>query len=222
MNSSLIDALEKAEAALDITAVPDNPFSDSDDIIAFCSEDINIWNEQVDCIEDSFNIKSTCGAGCGYCCHQLISVVESELVPIKEFMKTLPIERLHEILRKASLICSTLSEYGYIKDGIIPEDMDYDRLIEEYYKLHLYCPFLDEEKKCSIYPVRPGVCWAYRSYSDPYLCSQPRGSFGCICYSEIAEQSSERLRSFLGLETDEIMILPFAIREQLEKALILS
>lgn len=223
MNDGLVERLENAESQLDTSCVTPNPFSQGEDSIAFCSEDILIWNSQIDAIEEGFGIKASCTAGCGYCCHQLISVAESELIPLKEYMKSFDRDTLQDILTKSELICNTLLEYGCLceslSEGVIQEEVDYDRLIEEYYKLHLYCPFLDEEKKCRVYPVRPGVCWAYRSYADPALCARPEGSYGCVCYSGIADAYSERLREFHGLEEEEIMIFPFSVRNLLRELL---
>ncbi|MCL6495853.1 MAG: YkgJ family cysteine cluster protein, partial [Ignavibacterium sp.] len=57
-----------------------------------------------------------------------------------------------------------------IANAGLTQTTDTDQFKERYFKLHLKCPFLNNDKSCSIYPVRPTPCRTYFSFGNPQLC----------------------------------------------------
>lgn len=43
---------------------------------------------------------------------------------------------------------------------------------EEYFNMHLMCPFNNEKGECIVYDIRPIVCWGYRNYGKERDCEK--------------------------------------------------
>lgn len=89
-----------------------------------------------------------CGPGCGYCCIVNVAVLEPEVAAITDFLAShLSAAELEELHSQAEDL--RLQVFGLVDD---------ERLL-----LQRSCLFLDAEKSCRIYPVRPLLCRALTS-----------------------------------------------------------
>ena len=88
-----------------------------------------------------------CGAGCAWCCHQPMQVSALSAISVAAFL--LEQERAEATLPILEDYVATLTPYGN----------DRTRLKECFTP----CPFLDREKKCSVYEARPVLCRAFHS-----------------------------------------------------------
>ena len=104
-------------------------------------------------VEQTAGFKSACAAGCGFCCHTLVSVSPPEAFYIARHVETAFEPEASEALKARVL--------GYAKRT---EDMDG----EQRYVLREACPFLrDEDWYCGLHTARPLVCRAMHSGSLP-------------------------------------------------------
>lgn len=79
-----------------------------------------------------------CKAGCSYCCHVRVEVLEPEVFQIVEELKKLPQQEFEALIER-------LRKHAETAKGVAV--LDY----------RIMCPFL-KENLCSIYHVRPAVC----------------------------------------------------------------
>lgn len=213
----LLDALERASEDPALLAALPAPDADAS---ALCRADIEHFCGLLDRLEARFSVAATCAEGCGHCCRQLIALTQSELEPLGRFLQSLDEAQRQRVRTRCVVLCNTLAEYGIETGGVIADRHTYDLLLALYDRLFLFCPLLDANKRCMVYPVRPGVCWSYRSYGDPSLCAQPRGSDHCVCFSALAEAATDRLAAALGQSRGKLLLLPFAVKDLLaEQAL---
>lgn len=110
------------------------------------------------------NIKTSCQAGCYYCCKQpvVITGIEAQLIATW-------------IIEYKPYLKNVLSEWMTSFDKSLLNTPQSDQNLiasyrKKYFQNQYYCPFL-EQNECSIYPVRPISCISYLSYSDPQKCS---------------------------------------------------
>jgi Fe-S-cluster containining protein len=101
---------------------------------------------------------TTCRKGCSHCCNLVINISFPEAVAIAESILQLPPEALGKITRELYLQTEQLS---------------FDQ--QAYFDKNIPCVFLDKEKGCSIYGVRPQPCRSYYVVSDPAKCSSEAG-----------------------------------------------
>ncbi len=91
-----------------------------------------------------------CHKGCPGCCHALISVVPPEAIVIADYLRkhAAPeeIERVHD-RAKAIARQTRTADAG------------------QYLEAMLWCPLLDSQMSCSVYPIRPIACRAWNSLS---------------------------------------------------------
>lgn len=91
-----------------------------------------------------------CSKGCGYCCILNIPVLPPELWNIVTFVKK------HFSTNELSALINKINENAF-KIKYLDDD---DRIA-----CNVQCIFLDSEKSCSIYPVRPVLCRSVTSRS---------------------------------------------------------
>lgn len=119
----------------------------------------------------------TCRKGCGVCCRQLVTISPAEAWLIGELLEATPEPRRGELRGRFAAIEKRLRETGllerlmHLSDPALSEEAHYE-IAEEYFRLGLACPFLEEEA-CGIYPARPSVCREYLVTSPPVRCANP-------------------------------------------------
>ena len=95
--------------------------------------------------------KSSCKAGCSFCCHQRIMVIEEEIDLILSEIKKRNMKLDMDRLKKQSKL--NKNEYFAAKNK------------------DTKCVFLQENGQCGIYEVRPSSCRNYFVQSDPKYCN---------------------------------------------------
>lgn len=116
----------------------------------------------------------SCCKGCGACCRQIVPLSETEARKIRELVEELPEPRKSEILARFAAARKRLEEAGLIEILLAPERADPDqikRLILDYFRLGIACPFLEEES-CSIHVDRPVPCREYLVVSPAENCAR--------------------------------------------------
>ncbi len=83
------------------------------------------------------------------CCYQPVATFIAEALVIAKH-HPVPLDRREEL----------------IKDGLVQENSSKDW----YFQQAIPCPFLAEDKSCSIYEQRPGACRRYLVVSPPTMC----------------------------------------------------
>ncbi|HON56202.1 MAG TPA: hypothetical protein PLJ38_04215, partial [bacterium] len=132
-------------------------------------------------IANSQNFKISCKKKCDYCCIAYLIGPEIEIELINyfinntEYLKKKIIKNikkwLDKILKFENLINQIKEIIPIIGCGApsIEEVRKYYSLANEYLKLKIKCPFL-ENNICLLYPVRPFVCANICSITAPKLC----------------------------------------------------
>lgn len=108
-------------------------------------------NDALAVSEEKAGFKSACAAGCGYCCHTMVSAVPPEVFYIaKHLEETLDAETLTETKERVI----TYAKRNRGKDG------------GDRYEAREACPFLrPEDWYCGLHTARPIVCRAMHSGS---------------------------------------------------------
>ena len=118
----------------------------------------------------------SCRAGCGACCRQLVPISPAEAVHLAELVREMPAERQAALRERFTAALAALDQHGLLARLRRPASLkalDARRKIgEEYFRLALPCPFLEEES-CSIYPHRPLACREYLVTSPAEGCRTP-------------------------------------------------
>ncbi len=118
----------------------------------------------------------SCRAGCGTCCRQLTPVCGAEAVHLAELMTAMPPERQAVVRERFRATLATLEERGLLARLRRPASLKTlaarRKIGEEYFRLGLPCPFLEEES-CSIHPHRPLACREYLVTSPAENCRAP-------------------------------------------------
>lgn len=108
-------------------------------------------NDALDVFAETKQFQSACKAGCGYCCHTLVSALPPEALYVAQYIdKSLP-----EAEREA------------LKSEVRKRDEDFrGRDGWARYESRAACPFLDPESwNCRLHVARPAVCRAMHSGS---------------------------------------------------------
>ncbi|PHS08734.1 MAG: hypothetical protein COA78_12530 [Blastopirellula sp.] len=96
------------------------------------------------------NAERACHKGCPGCCHSMISVTAVEVCAIADWIREkMSSEQVDGIRKRADENANSSSDLNVLK----------------FSEAMLWCPLLDSEKSCSIYPVRPIACQAWNSLS---------------------------------------------------------
>ena len=101
---------------------------------------------------------ATCRKGCSHCCNLLINISLPEALAIAETLLKLPPQALGAITR--NLFNQT-------------QKLQYDAAA--YFHTNTPCVFLDGQRTCSIYAVRPTPCRTYFAVTPPSNCSSEGG-----------------------------------------------
>jgi Fe-S-cluster containining protein len=116
----------------------------------------------------------SCKRGCAACCRQMVPISEMEAYHIRDLVARLPEPRQSEVRAQFAQATQRLAEAGLLEKlqrfhEFTREEVD--QLGQQYFALHLPCPFLEEES-CSIYADRPFICREYLVTSPAENCSR--------------------------------------------------
>jgi Fe-S-cluster containining protein len=124
---------------------------------------------------ESEGLKISCREGCGACCRQVVPISEAEAVYIAELVAAMPAESQAHVRERFGQALAGLGEafVERLHDTSKYSDLAHRReLGEEYFRLHVACPFLENEC-CSIYEHRPTSCREYLVTSPAINCQKP-------------------------------------------------
>lgn len=178
------------------------------------SKEIEEVEKQIDLIEEEFEVKCTCEKGCSACCRQLIALSMSECLAIKPYIENLSKDEREKLKRKVLEQCHILEENN-ITNKVINTTRKEEVIQDKYFKLKMSCVFLDEENSCSIYKVRPSLCWSYRNYGDKADCEKDYDVESTIKYDDWEHRVFERILTARP-PRNGLYVLPFAIKEMME------
>jgi len=118
----------------------------------------------------------SCRAGCGACCRQLVPISPAEAVHLAELVEEMPPERRAVLRERFTAALAALDEHGLLarlrRPAALKTLAARRKIGEEYFRLALFCPFLEEEN-CSIYLHRPLACREYLVTSPAEGCRTP-------------------------------------------------
>ncbi len=120
----------------------------------------------------------TCGSGCSCCCNHWVEDVNSfEAAIICDYIEKNFPERIAAIIKTCE---KDLKQLEHLEKTMLshpevsrtPDDQldQIDLLLAVFYQFKRPCPLLDNNGRCSVYPVRPITCRIYISFSDPSRC----------------------------------------------------
>ena len=177
------------------------------------SKEIEEVVQQIDLIEEEFDVKCSCSKGCSACCSQLIAVAMSECLAIKPYIENLSKDERENLKKKVLEQCKILEENNITNKGINTTRNE-TVIQDKYFKLKMPCVFLNEEKSCSIYKVRPSLCWSYRNYGDNSDCEKDYDVESTIKYGDWEHRVFERILTARPTHKG-LYVLPFAIKEMM-------
>lgn len=124
--------------------------------------------EEAQALEQARTIDSgqslSCQKGCAACCRMMVPVSPPEAFALREFVRSLPVERQEHIAARLAETKSLLLSHGLWhrlvemgESAQPPDDDALEPINRDYYALRTPCPFLEDEV-CSIYEERPAAC----------------------------------------------------------------
>lgn len=91
-----------------------------------------------------------CHKGCPGCCHAMISITAPEVFAIADYLHT---HKSPEDVARVRRRAEEIAEKSRTMEKV------------EFAKAMLWCPLLDSDLTCSVYPIRPICCRAWNSLS---------------------------------------------------------
>lgn len=177
-------------------------------------EEIEEFCAEIDKVEELCGVRCSCEKGCAACCRQLIVISSTEVLVIQNEIDNLSKEQKKDLKRKVLEQCEKLENAGISEQEINSYVVNEELLQSKYFKLGLDCPFLNEEKLCSIYSVRPFNCWTYRNYGAKILCENNAFVSEAIKFDDWEHLGIERMFQ-ARKPKNNLRILQVAIKEYL-------
>ncbi len=132
-------------AAAAAAALPGGPAAAARAVVALADRTLTQAQTQPDLAAKLAGL--ACGAGCAWCCHQMVGVTPAEQALLAEGIAALcPADRDGLRARTAALVRRS-------------HGMDQ----RQWWAARLPCPLLAEDGRCSIHPTRPLPCRGYTS-----------------------------------------------------------
>lgn len=133
---------------------------------------IKVYEEIINEAEKHVGLNCVCEKGCSACCMQAIYINPAEYVIIEKYVEQLGYtekENLKNRVREALEKIKKKDIPMKIVDGSKEEQ---DRISRMFFDCKIRCPFLSQDNQCSIYEIRPCVCWTYRNYKSQEECKK--------------------------------------------------
>lgn len=185
---------------------------------AFYKKEVEWANGEINEVEKETNIKCTCKKGCNYCCYQPIGISTPELLAIKSYITNMNSENKKTLKLKVNDICDKITKSGIETNafGRMSDSSEY-KFFEEYFKLNIPCPMLNEDGLCSIYEIRPTNCWSYRAYGDSLDCKNSHSVNHSKKYDIYEQTIVRRLYEAKKPKKSDFKLLPFVIQDILNE-----
>lgn len=181
------------------------------------ANEISVFTNQIQLIEKECDITCSCSIGCSACCKQLIVLFRAEqlaLIPTIESLDTKTILTLKNTVIEQ---CKIMLENNITnKEANSKSRTVMDKIQDNYFKLNLKCPLLNDNNECMVYNVRPILCWSYKNYGEKILCEETNHSPYCVKFNEWEHLASGRILAAKKPRQNEFRLLQFALREILQ------
>ncbi len=143
-------------------------------------------DHKIDRLEKLSGIKATCKPGCSSCCRNMIWSTRVELDIIKAYLQKADMHEVRAVydrsVRSARVIIEAFGSATVARNTFNSQEMR-----EKYRSMDIMCPLLDENGLCTVYPVRPSNCWAFRSYGEVHECAESLAPPLAIHYKELEQ-----------------------------------
>ena len=140
------------------------------------TDTLQLYNSYQKAILENSNITPSCRKGCASCCFHWVEDVNSfEAEIIAEHIRSKMPEMVQKIIDQCAADEAELERLAAIVSAKIYEMEcskidETDLLLSVFYQMKRPCPFLNEDKSCAIYSIRPVTCRIYMSFSDVKKC----------------------------------------------------
>ncbi|MEC1723082.1 YkgJ family cysteine cluster protein [Schinkia azotoformans] len=189
--------------------------------INWYKKEIEWVSEQIFKVEEAIETYSTCKKGCNACCYLPIIISDIEAKAISYYVKN-NIKNRRLIKEQVSRACEKIEKL----DNTLIHNLNnrfwkYDNEQEikyrnQYFNAKIPCPMLDEEGGCSIYPIRPSVCWAHKAYGDPEECKVSTEVSHAIHFSSYEGMITKRMFAIVKSRNNvSLSLLPLKLKENL-------
>jgi len=157
------------------------------------------------------DVPKVCGAGCSFCCHQLIRLDLAEAPGIERFILEELSEPVREQVRTGLRRWLAFFDANTPAEGVV-EEADLAQVDARLVAERVPCPFLVDDC-CAIYKVRPLVCRTYTVNDDPALCRETPNREGDPAGLAVHERARAELGRVTGVQG--VRLLNYAVQEVL-------
>jgi len=116
----------------------------------------------------------SCAVGCSACCVQAVPVRPAEVRSTRRHIDTLADDERAVIEQRIHDAVARLRSAGLT--GPPTDRVERRAMVERYFNTGVECPFLTDDGRCGIRPVRPLACREYLVASDPTHCGTYEGA----------------------------------------------
>lgn len=187
------------------------------------SNEILSFSNRMNDFERQNRMVSSCKKGCVECCRQAIYISPAEYDILKYNIVSLNLNVKKQIKYKSKAICNRI-RYTTIpmKFSRAMTSKEQRSINKQYFEKNLMCPLVGENNQCLIYPIRPLVCFTYRSYGDRAECATTYTPDFAHAYIACDASIRSKLESSYLPKSDDYRLLVAALNEILKKTNIKS
>lgn len=146
------------------------------DIVPIAQNIARIQGDRSIAFERKEGRETSCKAGCGACCRQLVPISAPEAFRLADHILGLGDNLRNEFLARVDAVESAIEAAGLLQEleGLTRGEpmRDARSLASRYFEKDIACPFLVDES-CSVHPERPLVCRDYLVTSPAEFCATP-------------------------------------------------
>ncbi len=150
----------------------DNIFSLNGQPVLMVSKALDMLKEiyiKVDKGINQFSQYAPCKKGCGSCCSLYLECTDIEAELIRRYInETRTPEEIDALNKKVKIMLETIATTG---SPHVLQEKELDKLYLNYASKRKSCIFLNEDKSCSIYEVRPLSCRKFLVFTSAENCS---------------------------------------------------
>jgi Fe-S-cluster containining protein len=161
--------------------------------------------------EEKAGRKTSCKAGCGACCRQLVPISVTEARELPSLIASLDQAHRDRVTARFKDAISSLQASGLwdrLRDLAALPRQERIALAMEYFSKAIPCPFLEDES-CSIHESRPLICRQYLVTSPASHCRNP--SAETISRVSLAADVFQALKHIEAPERDRPRFVPLVL-----------
>jgi Fe-S-cluster containining protein len=141
------------------------------------TDTLQLFNSYQQAILENSNMTPSCRKGCTSCCFHWVEDVNSfEAEIIADHIRSKMPGMVQKIIDQCAADEAELERLAVIVSAKKNSDVESEKidetdlLLSVFYQMRHPCPFLNEDKSCAIYSIRPITCRIYISFSDITKC----------------------------------------------------